>query len=83
MENVSTQKVKESCGCTTTSENIHTACSILGNTTAGLGLGVAAAISLVVVAAAAEVAVPAILVLKALGLTGGAIGFLKGIKKED
>ena len=89
MENVSvagkqsSDKAKENCGCSTTSENIHTACSILGNTTAGLGIGVAAALSLVVAAAAAEVAVPAILVLKALGLTGGAIGFLKGIKKDD
>ena len=35
-----------------------------------------------VIAAAAEVAVPAILVLKAFGFTGGALGFLKGIKKD-
>jgi hypothetical protein len=73
--------LKESCACTT-EENIHTACSIFGKTVAGLGVGVVTGISLVVVAAAAEVAVPALLVLKAFGLTGGAFGFLKGIKKD-
>jgi hypothetical protein len=66
----------------TTEENIHTACSVVGKTVAGLGVGVVAGISLVVVAAAAEVAVPAILLLKALGLTGGALGFVTGIKKD-
>ena len=69
-------------GTSTTEENIHTAVSIVGKTVAGLGIGVVTAISLVVAAAAAEVAVPAILVLKAFGLTGGALGFLKGIKKD-
>jgi hypothetical protein len=70
------------CSSTTTEENIHTACSIFGKTVAGLGVGIATGISLVVIAAAAEVAVPALLVLKAFGLTGGAFGFLKGIKKD-
>jgi len=55
---------------------------IVGKTAAGLGVGIATGIGLVVIAAAAEVAVPALLVLKALGLTGGAFGFLKGIKKD-
>ncbi|HIJ95507.1 MAG TPA: hypothetical protein HPP94_07190 [Desulfuromonadales bacterium] len=73
--------LKDSCACST-EENIHTACSIFGSTVAGLGVGVVSGISLVVLAAAAEVAVPAILVLKAFGLTGGAFGFLKGIKKD-
>ena len=69
--------------CTpTTEENIHTACSIIGKTAAGLGVGIVTGISLVVAAAAAEVAIPALLVLKAFGLTGGALGFLKGIKKD-
>jgi hypothetical protein len=66
----------------TTDENIHTACSIFGKTVAGLGVGVVTGISLIVVAGAAEVAVPAILLLKAFGLTGGALGFVKGIKKD-
>jgi hypothetical protein len=73
--------IKDNCGCAT-EDNIHTACSIFGKTVAGLGVGVVSGISLVVLAAAAEVAVPALLVLKAFGLTGGAFGFLKGIKKD-
>jgi hypothetical protein len=72
---------KDICACTT-EDNIHTACSIFGKTVAGLGVGVVTGIGLVVVAAASEVAIPAILVLKAFGLTGGALGFLKGIKKD-
>ncbi len=74
--------VSNCCASTTTEENIHTACMIVGKTAAGLGVGIATGIGLVVIAAAAEVAVPALLVLKALGLTGGAFGFLKGIKKD-
>jgi hypothetical protein len=74
--------ISNCCVSTTTEENIHTACSIVGKTAAGLGIGIATGISLVVIAAAAEVAVPALLVLKAFGLTGGAFGFLKGIKKD-
>jgi hypothetical protein len=66
----------------TTEENIHTACSIFGKTVAGLGVGIVTGISLVVAASAAEVAVPAILLLKAFGLTGGALGFVKSIKKD-
>jgi len=73
--------IKNNSSCST-EENIHTACSILGKTAAGLGVGIVTGISLVVVAAAAEVAVPALLVLKAFGLTGGAFGFIKGIKKD-
>ncbi len=63
-------------------ENIHTACSVFGKTVTGLGIGVVTGISLVVVAAASEVAVPAILLLKVLGFTGGAFGFVSGIKKD-
>lgn len=73
--------IGDNCSCST-EENIHTACSIFGKTVAGLGVGVVTGISLVVFAAASEVAIPALLVLKAFGLTGGAIGFLKGIKKD-
>lgn len=73
--------IKTSCA-PTTQDNIHTACSIVGKTAAGLGVGVVTGISLVVIAAAAEVAVPALLVLKAFGLTGGALGFIRGIKRD-
>jgi len=54
---------------------------VLGNTAAGLGLGVAAGIGTIIVASVAEVVIPAFLIIKALGLTGGAFGFLRGIKK--
>lgn len=73
--------LKESCACAT-EENIHTACSLFGKTVAGVGIGVVTGITLVVAATAAEIAVPALLALKALGLTGGALGFLRGIKKD-
>lgn len=76
------QSVSHVCCTNSAEDNIHTACSVVGKTVAGLGVGVVAGISLVVVAAAAEVAVPAILLLKALGLTGGALGFVTGIKKD-
>jgi len=77
------KQIVNSYGCANTAEdNIHTACSVVGKTVAGLGVGVVAGITLVVVAAAAEVAVPALLLLKALGLTGGALGFVTGIKKN-
>lgn len=56
---------------------------VTGNTAAGLGVGVVSGIGLVIGAAFAEVAVPAFLVLKALGLTGGAMGFLRGLKKAS
>ena len=76
------QIVNSYCCANTAADNIHTACSVVGKTAAGLGVGVVAGITMVVVAAAAEVAVPALLLLKALGLTGGALGFVTGIKKN-
>jgi hypothetical protein len=89
METATTESTPESkqivnsyCCANTAEDNIHTACSIVGKTITGLGVGVVTGISLVVVAAAAEVAVPALLLLKALGLTGGALGFVTGIKKN-
>ncbi len=56
---------------------------VAGNTAAGLGLGVVLGIGTVVAASIAEVTVPAILMLKAFGLTGGAVGFLRGLKKKQ
>ncbi len=74
--------VNSYCCANTAEDNIHTACSVVGKTVAGLGVGVVTGVSLVVIAAAAEVAVPALLLLKALGLTGGALGFVTGIKRN-
>jgi hypothetical protein len=71
-----------SCGCPVDSETVYRAGSIVGKTAAGLGLGIVAGIGTVIVASAVEVLVPAFLVLKAFGLTGGALGFLQGLKKD-
>jgi hypothetical protein len=76
------QIVDSYCCTNTAGDNIHTACSIVGKALAGVGIGVVGGISLVVAAAAADVAVPALLLLKAFGLTGGALGFVTGIKKN-
>ncbi len=64
----------------TGSNNMYKAGMFVGKTAAGLGLGIVAGIGAVVAATAIEVAVPAALVLKVFGLTGGAVGFLKGMK---
>lgn len=89
METVTPEKSEEVkrvinsyCSANTPEDNIHTACSIVGKALAGVGIGVVGGIGLVVAAAAADVAVPALLLLKAFGLTGGALGFVNGIKKN-
>ena len=82
-ENCAAEKeTSESCCSYVDSETVYRAGSIVGKTAAGLGLGVVAGIGTVIVASAVEVLVPAFLVLKAFGLTGGALGFLQGLKKD-
>lgn len=87
-ENAQTEKIKEtpkSMFCDPARERngtIYKAGLIAGNTAAGWGLGVAAGIGTVIAASIAEVAVPAFLVLKVFGVTGGALGFLRGVKKQ-
>jgi len=58
----------------------HKAAVLAGRTVMGLGVGVCLGVGVLAVAAAAEVAIPAILTFKALGLTCGAMGFFKGAK---
>jgi hypothetical protein len=58
----------------------HHAAILTGKTIMGLGVGVCLGVGALAVAAVTEVAIPAILTFKALGLTGGAVGFLKGAK---
>ncbi len=60
----------------------HRAAMLVGKTAAGLGAGVVAGIGMVVAASAVEVLVPAFLLLKAFGLTGAAVGFVQGLKKD-
>lgn len=49
----------------------------------GLGTGVFLGVGVLSVAAIAEVALPVILTFKALSLTGGALGLVKGAKEFD
>ncbi len=64
----------------TGNNKVYKAGMFVGKTAAGLGVGIVAGIGAVVAATAIEVAVPVALVLKVFGFTGGAVGFLKGIK---
>ena len=59
---------------------VYKATMLAGKTAAGLGIGVSLGVGALLLAAVAEVAIPAILTFKALGLTGGALGFLFGAK---
>ena len=66
--------------CETGGNTLYKTGMFAGKTAAGIGLGVAAGIGTVIAAAAAEIVVPVALVLKVFGLTGGAMGFIKGMK---
>ena len=59
---------------------IYNFAQLAGKTAVGLGVGITAGIGVVAVIAAAEIVIPAALIFNALGLTGGAIGFLHGTK---
>lgn len=66
--------------CEKNGDAVYKAAMLAGKTVAGLGMGVSLGIGALLIAAIAEVAIPAILTFKALGLTGGALGFLYGAK---
>ena len=59
---------------------VYKGAMLAGKTAAGLGVGICLGVGALLVAAIAEVAIPAILTFKALGLAGGAFGFLHGAK---
>ena len=61
-------------------DSVYKVAMLAGKTAVGLGVGISLGIGALAVAAIAEVAIPAILTFKALGLTGGALGFLYGAK---
>lgn len=61
-------------------DTVYKVAMLAGKTVAGLGMGVSLGIGALLLAAVAEVAIPAVLTFKALGLTGGALGFLSGAK---
>lgn len=85
MNNATEEYVVDDEGCYEIEEEestVHRAALLAGKTAAGLGIGVVAGIGMVVAASAVEVLVPAFLLLKAFGLTGGAVGFVQGLKKK-
>ena len=74
-------------GCSTREAAVHKVSAVGGKVAVvggkvalGLGAGVCLGVGALATAAVAEVAIPAILTFKALALTGGALGFLKGAK---
>jgi hypothetical protein len=54
--------------------------NLAGKTALGLGVGITVGVGVLAAVAAAEVVIPSVLVFNALGLTGGALGFLSGTK---
>jgi hypothetical protein len=59
---------------------VYNLANLAGKTAVGLGLGITAGVGVLVAVAVAEVAIPSVLVFNALGLTGGALGFLHGTR---
>jgi len=58
----------------------HKAAVIAGTTVTGLGVGLTLGVGALAAAAVAEIAIPAVLMFKAFGLTCAALGFLKGAR---
>ena len=67
-------------GCAKREDAVRKVASMGGKAVVGLGTGVCLGVGALAVAAVAEVAIPAILTFKALALTGGAVGLVKGAK---
>ncbi len=71
-------------GCAKREAAVHGAAStvatVAGTTAVGLGVGLTLGVGALAAAAVAEVAIPAVLTFKALGLTCSALGFCKGAK---
>ena len=54
--------------------------NLAGKTAVGLGVGITAGVGVMAAIAVAEVVIPSVIVFNALGLTGGALGFLHGTR---
>ena len=67
-------------GCAKKEDAVRKVAAMGGKTAVGLGAGVCVGVGVLAAAAVAEVAIPALLVFKALALTGGALGLVKGAK---
>jgi len=68
-------------GCVKRENTVLKVARMGGKAVVGLGTGVILGVGVLSVAAIAEVALPVILTFKALGLTGGALGLVKGAKE--
>jgi hypothetical protein len=67
-------------GCEERENAAHKVARLAGSTAAGLGVGLTLGVGALAAAAVAEVAIPAVLMFKALALTGGALGLVKGAR---
>ena len=67
-------------GCEKREDTVRKVAALGGKAAVGLGAGVCVGVGALTAAAVAEVAIPAILTFKALALTGGALGLVKGTK---
>ena len=67
-------------GCTKREDAVRKVVVMGGKTAVSLGTGVCVGVGVLAAATAAEVVIPALLVFKALALTGGALGLVKGAK---
>ena len=67
-------------GCSARENAVSKAAAMGGKVAVGVGAGLCLGVGALAAAAIAEVAIPAILTFKALALTGGALGLVKGTK---
>jgi hypothetical protein len=67
-------------GCAKKEDAVRKVAAMGGKVAVGLGAGVCLGVGALAAAAIAEVAIPAVLTFKALALTGGALGLVKGTK---
>ena len=70
-------------GCEKREDTVRKVATMGGKAVVGMGTGVFLGVGLLSVAAIAEVAIPVILTFKALGVTCGALGLVKGAKEFD
>jgi hypothetical protein len=72
-------------GCSKREAAVHKVAEMGGKAIVGVGAGLCLGVGALAAAAVAEIAIPAVLTFKALALTGGALGLVKGAKdiKKD
>jgi hypothetical protein len=80
-KNRSKAKTPNCRGCEKREDALRKIAVMGGKAVAGLGTGVCLGVGVLSVAAVAEVALPVILTFKALGVTCGALGLVKGAKE--